>query len=214
MQPSTGSGQAWEKGSRYFPVPLDGLLAVPEGRLRLFLISATLGRWVRSDGTYDAPSSKQTLIASVLSRERQERACERAGVAWDPIWRRSLSAWIDADMAHRCARGEKVTLFARPLADVETCPGCGGERTPTVRPNGLQQSEARTPTVRKVPSFRRSEPQQEVSIRGGSEGSGVQAPEESSESSSQTRRDRENEAWPEPEGGWISAWDIPLQESA
>lgn len=177
----------------------------------------------------------------LISKKRAARIRRVLGI--NPRrWRMLVADWTDRYVAHRCSAGV-VVLFTKPfLEECPACreytEGRGEGQRPAIeakprgRPfqNGTESatetalivppsgadSAARAAQI--VPSLGTNPPHQKTGllIRAEREVEEVQPSEVSSEVSSERSKERRDRdlAWPVPEGGYISAWDIDLNGQA
>lgn len=116
-------------GTRYSPVDLDGLLALPSSSARNFCIAGCLGSFLARDRSFRQVRGSAEILAVVLSRRQRRRAREVCGIE-SRRWRQLIVEWEGLAMAHRC-NPEQVTLFRHPEAE---CPNCGNPASPASFP--------------------------------------------------------------------------------
>ena len=137
-----------ELTERWNVVTIRGILAIPDGSLRLFLIAASLGRGFRM--TFDIDGGREPNFASGIKGDiegyqitttARDRALGFAGLT-QKRWANASKSWVDAGMAHRCKKGELV-LFCTPR---DRCLHCG-QTLPKSRETGVA-----SPVVRDIKS--------------------------------------------------------------
>jgi hypothetical protein len=200
---------------RYSPVSIEAMLRLQDGPARSFLIASAIGSFRDRDGRSDRLRSGRDAAGSLVTPKRLEQVLEALGIT-DRHWRRLTADWERRYIAHRCGLG-RVFLFTKPL--LSPCPACGTDifvtaPSPSPRtsrgsarePNGRWRSASadrggpRTGRNRSAqmdgtgPSSRTDAPHQpDGSLLGDEVGLGVGvAVQGSSDSSLQTRRERES----------------------
>jgi hypothetical protein len=117
---------------RFSFVTARGWVALPESGSKAFALATCLGKMMTKQGTFDRLRSVGDALCVVVRPNIRDRIIDLLEAA-DPdrrMWRKHVSGWIEAGMAHRCKsqpRGS-VTLFfeAAPPLEGITAGGLGG----------------------------------------------------------------------------------------
>ena len=110
---------------RFSFVTARGWVALPESGSKAFALATCLGKMMTKQGTFDRLRSFGDALCVVVRPNIRDRIIDLLEAA-DPdrrMWRKHVSGWIEAGMAHRCKsqpRGS-VTLFFEPQ---DGCPVC------------------------------------------------------------------------------------------
>jgi hypothetical protein len=221
---------------RYSPARVSVFLQFPGDSLRAFIVASALGSILDGDGTRNNLKSAKDATGILISKKRGDLIRQALDIQ-PRRWRQLVHDWENRYLAHRCDRSV-VVLFTKPfLEECPACrkaiEGRGEAPSMKSKPRGrpfagydpnsaaqtavaLPQSGAdsagRAAQTMPFPGTDAPHPDRGVAMRdeeGMEEEVAVQRPSEgSTEGSAESRRDREAEAWPVPEGGYISAWDI------
>jgi hypothetical protein len=132
---------------RFSPATVAVLLRLPQSPARSFLIASALGKSIRRDSTFLPARHGKDVIGVFIGRAQRKTIIEELGVT-ARRFNQQIDAWVKANIAHRCRRGE-VCLWLTPFMD--ECPGCGVEpvveRTLTVPMNGKSHVPNRSLTL-------------------------------------------------------------------
>lgn len=221
---------------RYSPARVSVFLQFPGDSLRAFMVASALGSILDGDGTRNNLKSAKDATGVAISKKRGEVIIGELGIT-RRHWRRLVHDWENRYLAHRCDRSV-VVLFTKPfLEECPSChkaiEGRGEAPSMKPKPRGRPFEAKRTDHVlerdgsrpqsgadvsskaaqlRSFSGTNAPHPNRGVAMRdeeGMEEEVAVQRPSEGSrEGSTESRRDRESEAWPVPDGGYVSAWDI------
>lgn len=223
---------------RWASIRVTTLLQLPDSNARAFMVAASIGSLLDENGTTNPLRNAARSPGVLIIKKRAVRIRQMLSIS-PQRWRAYVADWADRYIAHRCSPGV-VVLFSRPFLDeCPACHRYteGRERKPTImaKPRGrpFQDSAANrfaeTPQ-RQAPraanrfagapqrqarlSTNTDTPEDRVAIRaeeGLQEEVAVRRPSGSTEEGSiEIRRDRDPKAWPVPERGYLSAWDIDI----
>lgn len=227
---------------RYSPVRVSVLLHLPESNARSFLVASALGAILDRDGTRNSLKSAKDATGVQITKKRRELIIGELGIDVRR-WQQLVNDWERREIAHRCSSGV-VVLFTRPfleacpacrteLQTTEASVRAGSrDRGPgfaeSKAKHHFAQSEASLRSTRTTASLEGAlplrvsgtdapHPTDGVAMRdvgGVEEVQPSEVPSEVSSEGSRKRRDRDSKAWPAPEGGYTSAWDIDLDGQA
>jgi hypothetical protein len=109
--------------ARYSPVSVQVLLRLPESNCRAFVVASALGRFLRSDGSWEQLRSGKDAAGTLVTKRRRGVILAALGIS-AVRWRHLCLDWERRYVAHRCAPGT-VFLFTHAL--YEECPACHAE---------------------------------------------------------------------------------------
>jgi hypothetical protein len=226
---------------RWASVRVATLLQLPESNVRAFMIAASIGSILDENGTTNRLKSGASSPGVLISKKRAARIRRVLGI--NPRrWRVLVADWTDRYVAHRCSAGV-VVLFTKPfLEECPACgkwiEGRGEGTRPSIeaKPRGRafergtddaaetalivppSGADSAVRAAQRVPRLGTNPPHQKTGLlsrdeREVEEVQPSEVPSEVSSEGSQGRRDRDSRAWPEPSGGYLSAWDIDRRGS-
>jgi hypothetical protein len=220
---------------RYSPARLSTFHQFPGTSLKAFMVASARGNILDADGTRNSLRSAKDATGVLITRKRRDLIIDELGI--DPRrWRRLVDEWQRRQIAHRCSPGV-VVLFTQPfLVECPACHqpteateilprkarrrgkpfGEAGQLNPPGRVDSTLLRGADAPAqaaqMRPLSGTDSEHPSSGVAMRdeeGMEEQVAVQRPTEGfGEGSIESRRERESDAWPVPEGGYVSGWDI------
>jgi hypothetical protein len=191
-----------------------------------------------AEGTRNSLKSAKSATGVLITKKRRDLVIGELGIDLRR-WQQLVNDWERRETAHRCSSGV-VVLFTRPFLEACPACRVGLETTEALvraasRDRGagfaetkakhhFAQSEASLRSTRTTTSRERAlplrvsgtnppHPTDGVAIGAEEKVGEVQPSEVPSEVSSEgstDRPDRDPNAWPVPEGGYISAWDLPV----
>ena len=121
---------------RFSSLTVRGLVVLPDSGWRAFLLATSLGKMMTKEGTFERLRRGELGLGVVVRPNVRDRVIDLLE-ADDPdrrMWRKHVSEWIEAGLAHRCKsqpRGS-VTLFLSPRMAAR----CVRERTSQYRTTG------------------------------------------------------------------------------
>jgi hypothetical protein len=233
-----GSTQA--ELDRWASIRVATLLHLPESNARAFMVAACIGSILDEDGTTNNLRSGTRSPGVLISKKRAARVRQVLQIS-PQRWRALVADWTARCVAHRCSPGV-VVLFTKPLLEeCPACHKAievGGEAPsmkskPRGRPFERNARDASAETLVMQASsaadagvtaplrqaFSGTEPEhQETGLLIRDE-EGVEeevrsskVPEVPKVQESNNAAPASSEAWPVPDGGYISAWDINIDD--
>jgi hypothetical protein len=110
--------------TRYSPVSVAVYQRLPESSARAFAIASALGTILNQDGSATSLGNGRQASGTLVRKDRLPAILAALGGLSARQWRRYVTAWEEAYVAHRCSAGT-VFLFRLPLLD--QCPTCKAE---------------------------------------------------------------------------------------
>ena len=229
---------------RYSAVRVSALLHLPESNARSFLVASALGSILDCDGTTRSLKSAKEATGVLITRKRRDLIIDQLGITprhWRRLidsWQRRQIAhrcssgtvvlFIHAFLVEcpACHQPTEVTEIPSRKALPRGQPfGQSGPTTSAkadlLRPLSGADMSAQAAQPRPFLSTKLEHPESRVAMRDEEGMEEVQpsevpleVPSEVSSEGSRERRDRDPRAWPEPPGGYVSAWDIDLDGQA
>jgi hypothetical protein len=215
---------------RWASIRVATLLRLPDGNVRAFMVAASIGSILDENGTTNQLRNAAKSPGVLVTKKRAIRIRQMLGIS-PQRWRAYVADWTDRYVAHRCSPGVVVLFTRPFLDECPACRKYTegpGKRKATIiaKPRGrpFQESAADAsaetpqrqalraanrfagaPQRQAVLSTSKDTPKDRVAMRGerrSGEEVAVQRPSAGSrEGSRESRRERESEAWPVPEGG-------------
>jgi hypothetical protein len=201
------------------------------------MVAASIGSILDENGTTNKLKSGASSPGVLISKKRAAHIRRVLGIN-PRRWRVLVADWTDRYVAHRCSAGVVVLFTSPFLSECPSCgkwiEGRGEGKTPSIeaRPRGRAfqsgtdaaadtalivppsgaDSAARAAQI--VPPSGTNPPHQETGLLiRDEEGIGVEVrsskvPKVPKVQESKSGAPPSSEAWPVPDGGYISAWDI------